>query len=339
MDNEITKISLVHRSETRRKACNGCCDAKRRCDLILPSCGRCMTKRMKCVYVCQNLHITEAEADNMSVRRASNERLTTCNGLHFSLKLLQPGYLTKQQMNYMVAQFRGFIKSIVSEGETPFIHRLYQDTMPDIYQDALSICSLYVQKTPRNQGAIFRMLDSKLDTLLRISDSARVEDNLLSLQCLILYQIIRLLDGDAQQRINAERHLELLDLWTLRLQQNYFQAISSTRVGYDNWVLIESIRRTTMVSVILRASYFAMRDGYCELVDLLSTLSVSTRSSRVWKMEDEWEEGKSTSEVLTYAEFTNEWNKGRVDGIEEYEKLLLVACRYAKVAGKFDPSA
>ena len=164
----------------------------------------------------------------------------------------------------MVAQFE-FIKSFVSDGETSFIHRRYQETMPKIYQNALSICSIYVQKTPRNRDALFRMLDNKIDTLLLESNSATVEDNLLAFQALILYQTIRLFDGDKQQHAKAERHLALLDLWTLWLQQNYNQAISSPKGGYAKWVLIESIRRTTMVSVFLRCLSSALKHGYCEL--------------------------------------------------------------------------
>ena len=81
------------------------------------------------------------------------------------------------------------------------------------------------------------MLDCKLVALVQASASFyRVEDNLLVLQALILYQIIRLFDGDVRQRANAERHLELLDSWTLRLQQNYFQALETpgTESEYDH---------------------------------------------------------------------------------------------------------
>lgn len=50
----ITKImntSIVHYSQTRRKACKDCVKGKRRCDLILPRCGRCVKRDVECVYV------------------------------------------------------------------------------------------------------------------------------------------------------------------------------------------------------------------------------------------------------------------------------------------------
>jgi hypothetical protein len=185
------------------------------------------------------------------------------------------------------------------------------------------------------------MLDCKLAALVQASGCllARVEENLLALQALILYQVIRLFDGDIRQRANAERHLSLLDLWTLRLQQNYFQTLStrSTESEYNHWVLVESIRRTTMVSVVLRGLYCTMKDGYCELVPLLCTLPVSN-TAQLWKTSDvQWREqaARVEREVLAYAEWTHEWNNGNVKVVDEYEKLLLVTCRHANGTGDF----
>lgn len=90
-----------------------------------------------------------------------------------------------------------------------------------------------------------------------------------------------------------------------------------------------------MISVLLRSLYCAMKDGYCALVPLLASLSVSTMGSQLWNMaEDEWYKAESNTQVLTYAEFTDEWNKGNVNSVEEYEKMLLMACRFANVTGK-----
>jgi hypothetical protein len=44
-------VALVHQSATRRKSCSGCVKAKRRCDLILPTCSRCSLRNSRCIYV------------------------------------------------------------------------------------------------------------------------------------------------------------------------------------------------------------------------------------------------------------------------------------------------
>jgi len=178
------------------------------------------------------------------------------------------------------------------------------------------------------------MLDCKLATLIQDSASflCRLKDNLLALQALILYQVIRLFDGDVRQRANAERHLELLDSWTLRLHQNYSQVLTmpGKESTYGHWVLMESIRRTTMISVLLRSFYCVMKDGYCELAPLMCTLPVSN-TAHLWKALEtgRGEDLTNKGEVLTYVEWARQWNAGNVNSIDEYEKLLLVTCRHA----------
>jgi hypothetical protein len=54
--------------------------------------------------------------------------------------------------------------------------------------------------------------------------------------------------------------------------------------------------------------------------------------SVLWKMtENNWWQGVSHSSLnlLTYGEYVEEWNRGKVSELGEYEKILLVACRHA----------
>jgi hypothetical protein len=188
---------------------------------------------------------------------------------------------------------------------------------------------------------MFQMLECKLAKLVEDpSLLCLVKDNLLALQTLILYQVIRLFDGDVQQRVNAERHLELLDAWTLRLHQNYSQVLTmpGEKSTYGYWILLESIRRTTMVSVLLRSLCSVVKDGYCPLVPLMCNLPVSN-AAQLWKApETEWGNCNLTDkgEVPTYADWTRQWNAGKVNNIDEYEKLLLVTCPHATGSEDFE---
>jgi hypothetical protein len=63
---------------------------------------------------------------------------------------------------------------------------------------------------------------------------------------------------------------------------------------------------------------------------------VASNSSKLWKSaENEWEETKRDNEVLTYTEFAEEWNKGNISDIDEYEKLSVVGCRHANLTATF----
>lgn len=226
------------------------------------------------------------------------------------LALLEP-----EQIDYLVTEFRRCIPSLVLEGRAPFIHsELYIDTMPDTYQDLVSICSLYNQKTSYNSLICFRMLFVKLKKLITASKSfTRVEEWLLAVQTLTMYQIMRIFDDDVQQKEFAERDFELLEKWSSKLQQGCT----------GSWLLMESIRRTLMVSLMLQCLCRFMKSGYSTLVPMMAMLPVSENAAR-W----EGREGQS-GPLVPYEKFVDDWNQGRVMTVDTYEMLLLKACRNA----------
>jgi hypothetical protein len=73
----------------------------------------------------------------------SNERITAFRTPLRSFAFPERGRLNNRQFDYMVAHFKNYIKSFVTDNQTPFIHPfLYQEIIPNVYQDALGICSL-----------------------------------------------------------------------------------------------------------------------------------------------------------------------------------------------------
>lgn len=109
----------------------------------------------------------------------------------------------------------------------------YQETLPIAYQDVLSICALHIQRSPRNKTVVFRMLDDRVKTLLAQAKTSfcSVEDRLLQLQAMLLYQFMRLFDGDIRQRANAERDFEPLEAWAIELHQTY--AASGNELSWE----------------------------------------------------------------------------------------------------------
>ncbi|TAQ88378.1 hypothetical protein B7494_g3292 [Chlorociboria aeruginascens] len=248
------------------------------------------------------------------------------------------GIIDPEQLDFCITQLKLCIDSFILQTQTPFIHSVsYSETMPPAYQDVLSVCALYRQKTPENEAQVFRVLESKVDTLLNTNTTAvTIQDHLLALQALLIYQIIRIFDGDPRQCSLAEGQLATLVLWTTRLQTSYFEASLSSSSPFKQWILLESTRRTIMVSVLLRAFFDALKNRHCDLIPLMAVLPVCN-NGRLWKLQElEWwrERERGGDRLGTYSEFTQEWNEGRIEGVEEYETILLVACRYAVIDPK-----
>jgi hypothetical protein len=88
-------------------------------------------------------------------------------------------------------------------------------------------------------------------------------------------------------------------------------------------VLEESIHWIIVVSVLLRCLHKAMRNGVADLVPLLAFLLVPKNALR-WE-EDVYLDGswrKGGDEKVTYLLYIEEWNRGNVGSIREYEYLL-----------------
>lgn len=218
--------------------------------------------------------------------------------------------------------------------------------MSPFYQDLLTTAMLYTQKSPSTQSLVFRILELKAKTLVSHFSNCPawpIDDGLVAVQTLLVYQIIRLFDGDIRLRGAAERDFVHLENWTGNLQQTYLSSTLALPDAalYDRWVYLESARRTIMMSVFLQGMYAQLRDGACPLVPQLAELPMSITAGRLWRFsEDKWWDRAMRTEIegshgglVTYREFVNEWNEGSVVDVDVdvFETVLLVACRYAAV--------
>jgi hypothetical protein len=183
-----------------------------------------------------------------------------------------------------------------------------------------------------NESLIFGILSTKLNDLLSKLPYCSLEDELASVQALIIYQIIRLFDGDIRQRGMAEAHFQILTAWAMHLRQrSEFELTPSLQSSpYRKWLFIESARRTVLMAIFLQAIYCGIKDGYCSSVPEMAGLPLTVRGD-LWEVrsEGEWMQATcgSQPDVLTYHEFVEAFDGGQAGGVvEDFQKALLVAC-------------
>lgn len=279
------------------------------------------------------------------------------SSLHYPLR----NTLSSTQITYVVTQLKSFVSDFAFHSHNSFIHPLYShnpdESLPTPFTDALSLCALHTLKSPHT----FFILDSKLSNLISASerDYWSTYDWLLAVQVFILYQIIRLWSSNERQKLNAERQIPLLMQWTNQLQIEYVGLLaqgmdskpstgncsekSQIQDYHKRWVLLESIRRTVMVSFVLQCLYGGCKDGYVgELLPVLFGLPVSVGAGRAWEalgkrihddqrdQEDQCDINVQFGEVYTYEYWIEGWTLGIIEGGESereiYERMLLVAC-------------
>ncbi|OCL11977.1 hypothetical protein AOQ84DRAFT_170896 [Glonium stellatum] len=270
----------------RRKSCGECAKAKRRCDMQMPRCQRCTKKNIDCRYPRSGPPISEvpipeldfpwlddllrapetaAWADVLAEPALSNYHPTNSDGTSLPdfLQIEPPSMTTlaRQEMTFAVRQFKTYPEKWLKEGKAPFIHRcLYATNMPRALQDAYAACAIYSTKTEENSTVAYAVIEAKANELIRSPNQSSWThlDLLAAVQGLLIFQFIRLFDGDIRQRAQAEQAEPVLESWTeqLKSRTQTEQAITtSNTTSWRAWLFAESVRRTIIMSFMIRGIY------------------------------------------------------------------------------------
>lgn len=95
------------------------------------------------------------------------------------------------------------------------MHRhLYKDNMPRVVLQAFTTCVLYTNRSDTNRGMILRVLHENVADLLQSATSmATPQEKMARIHALMIYQSIRLFDGDLYLAHQAEKDNPLLESW------------------------------------------------------------------------------------------------------------------------------
>ena len=323
---EVTQAMSQEKPSARRKACNACVQAKRRCDLLYP-CKRCVEKNLNCEYpnivvppfsVNDNQFLASPETftspstnsvdtaaqdgldwllplTTMStiVSETNQSRLSDVTQQSFSTPpmsdemqeiLDQMSKVTTtldcERVTFGTRQLRTFPEMLVTKGRTPFLHHhLYHDNIPPVIQDIFGVCALYCSpKTSNYQTTMWRIIDGNVARLFQDPIPSSLPEHLARVQALILFQIIRLFDGDIRQRAQAEQCDTILASWTQELRDRTVWEDYGSQT-WEQWIFAESSRRTVITSLTMRGIYLVLKQGHCTLAPQITQLSFTGKAS------------------------------------------------------------
>jgi hypothetical protein len=350
----------------RRKSCDVCYMAQRKCDLAYPVCERCERNSKRCHYVYPpHLPKTDSESnvdDTTAIRLVTGE--VSYDRVSYPVQLMQSGdgnhrpFQTDSRSNlpqnklqhiripkqighlgellpvsatrswvWLSNQFRDCPLAFAEKAVTMFIHKtLYRNSVPRQLRVAFGICAGCVFINERNQSVLFQALDAEISELLIPALTRTLLEDLVTLQAAVLYQIIRIFYGGLEQRIVAERQEFLVRSIGLTLLQRANTEPKNAQQTWETWHLAESIRRTVLIAFKLYTLYSHFRDGKCKEVAALNLLPVSTNSS-LWNYQDSNLLHPDQDETMTYNELTSRWAAAPRKELELFEKLLLIDWR------------
>jgi hypothetical protein len=243
-------------------------------------------------------------------------------------------------------------KAFSEQGQTMFIHRiLFQARSPPALQDALSACALYCLKSPETRMLVFCNLEHRRQQLIANTDPllAPKMDLLEALQALILYQIIRLFDGDIRLRAQAEEDEPVLIMWAAHLRSRTRQVQppslgaaearplpESTFMDWRRWLIEESSRRTVITAIMLKGVYKFLKLGYDTVPDLQMSF---TAQAALWNSQSEisWRRAHSERERLEVR--VTHWDeaiaKAKPGDLEELGVLIMTMLKGIEATGKW----
>ncbi|KAK0759337.1 hypothetical protein N5P37_007525 [Trichoderma harzianum] len=218
-----------------------------------------------------------------------------------------------------------FANQFVHTGENPFIGK--SGSMSYIVTTAFSVCAAYLARTDATNGMFQRILVAEVCKVASAIPHSSFEQQLAALQALLLYYILMFFGGDAQLRALAEKQEGVLERATIALQSQCLDPLGTPtdRVAECHR---EAARRAVVISYLLRGINRVLQYKSCHVICDLVNLPVSLRLPLgVHRSGLQSESQIDTREIVTYYEFVQEWETGRLGEIDEFAKLLLVACK------------
>ncbi|KAL6361506.1 hypothetical protein LRP88_04975 [Fusarium phalaenopsidis] len=179
------------------------------------------------------------------------------------------------RLKWSIAEIQKAPSTMVLENQTPWCHALlYKNEMPRSMQDAHAACALYLAKNRVNSPFIFRSIETRVNDLLSAPPPVTPFECLAHTHALLLYQIIRLFDGDIGARASAERMIPAIESSAMALFSHVqfdldrtstcslpLFPIAPTKTFWMDWILQESLRRTLLFTFYFMQIYRIMA-GY-----------------------------------------------------------------------------
>jgi hypothetical protein len=264
-------------------------------------------------------------------RKRLNAVLSSPEGqLRLPLRLEVAKYYAQHIVQFLVQGMREFPATFARNRKTNFIHPdLYIRKWPTQLIEAYGLCRLHTD-IEQHKGTGTATLGPHLRLQLinlnhQFAHATSFEELLACSQALILIQCIALLRDD-QTSYSDGISSRLADLGQRLWQQAPIQ-LPHTLSPRRAWVYAESVRRTIIVSFMLRSVYSLHRRNYSVRTPFIDSLPFDVRTS-LWDAPGEaWTECPSKVNMVSLHEYSGMLQSGQVHNITPFGRLVLAACR------------
>ena len=232
-------------------------------------------------------------------------------------------------------QLKSLPNIFFQRGANCFLHRhLYEEHSPVIIQDAFSASALYAGRNMSNESLVWADINRKTRDLVQNSEPTFSTSRhlLASVQAMLIYQMIRLFDGNIRQRVDAEADEIVLLGWTEQLMAR-LQPLNSPSSGslsseisfpagitnstqWHDWIFHESMRRTVLVVYMLQGIYQFLKFGSDNVSGKVDRLSF-TGQSALWNASSQYQWQLACKENSHFEVLVANWDVDMADAKPE----------------------
>ncbi|KAI1099410.1 hypothetical protein F4804DRAFT_85130 [Jackrogersella minutella] len=246
---------------------------------------------------------------------------------------------------YAMNAFKTLHATLARNNSTMYMHsHLYVDNTPRCILQAFSMCVLYTNQTEATRGFVLKILHENVNDLKQTASGTALnpQEKLARVHAMIVYQTIRLFDGDITLGQQADNDLFLLEAWNgelRKLRDNLDELAELDAIelrnkppeSWERWLFAESVRRTYVACLSLRTFWDLLKGRteedvadpdnwrYIHRWSLSRHLWAATNSFdfyRAWKEKPMW--------IISAFYFDEFVRTGKGDDIDDFALVFLV---------------
>ncbi|KAJ5584597.1 uncharacterized protein N7459_004397 [Penicillium hispanicum] len=324
---------------TLRRSCQTCARGKRRCDRRWPRCSRCLSKDIDCEYVNAPLTVPDIPRQAVKKRAANTGQEIGIPSLriHTPLRLEIAKEYDQAAIRFLVNGMRDFAASFAQNGKTAFVHPdVYDSGLPVAIRDVQALCKLNVQaEQEKRTGDLLPLLwHRSVKAHRRFIHASSFEELLGCSQAFLLMQCILALH-ESDQGQYSENTSQIIEGVGRRLWQQAPTQLPPTLSRRHAWLLAESVRRTIIVSLMLRSAYSLKKRKFSVRTPFVDALPFDLRTY-LWDdySEKDWSDSAldSHDSMISLHEYSDAFESGRFHEVTPFGALIFAACKGKKVS-------
>ncbi|KAJ5925521.1 hypothetical protein N7454_008160 [Penicillium verhagenii] len=325
---------------TLRRSCQACARGKRRCDQRLPQCSRCESRGANCEYVNEPLSIHNGiqKAPRKRANPQTHTARTASPPIRLPLRLEIAKEYDSSTIRFLVNELRAFPSTFAENRKTMFIHPyLYATGLPACMRDMQALCKLHVQAEQQNRKAYLLPLIRQRSVELhrRLKKSLSFDELLGCSQALLLAQCIVALNDCDNPDTYSEGISVMLEGIAVRLWEQAPVQLPPTLSRRHAWLLAESVRRTIIVSLMLKSAYSLNTRNYSVRTPFVDALPFDVRTN-LWDDDSDntWavEAPESPDSMISLHGYSDALERGHFRDVAPFGALILAACKGKEVS-------